>query len=132
MAYDEYVLHDTIQAAAAAIAVAGIVMLLTAWTAEIVRRRHTNSRFVVIADRLVPGPLHRTAIATVSVIAGILSLMGGRPAAADESIRDWLSTPTSTAVRASTTTTLSGRSIDAPDPTPSTATTSARGCLPTC
>lgn len=119
MAFDEHLLHDTIQAAAVMTAAVGIVLLLIAGAAELLRRQHATSRFVALADRLVPSALHRTAIAVLSVLAGVVSLTGGHPAAADESIRDWLSPTTTTvtgAVPDPSTTPSTSTSVPAPDP----------------
>ncbi len=121
MAYDEYQLGSTIQAAATGVAAAGVGLLLLCAAAELIRRRHRASRFVAMTDRLVPNSLHRVAIACLSVLAGVGSLAGGRPAAADESIRDWLTTPTTTSVPASpttSTTTPLDAPGDSPDPPP--------------
>lgn len=96
MAFDEHLISETIRAAAVVTTAVGIALLLIAGIAELLRRRHATARFVVLADRLVPSALHRSAIAVLSVLAGVVSLTGGRPAAADESIRDWLSPPTTT------------------------------------
>ncbi len=126
MANDEHLLGSTIQAAATGVAAAGIVLLLLTAAAELIRRRHRASRFVAMTDRLVPSSLHRVAIACLSILAGVGSLAGGRPAAASESIRDWLSTPTTTSVPAAptpntttpSTTTPLDTPRDSPDPTP--------------
>ncbi len=132
MAFDEHLISETIRAAAVVTTAVGIALLLIAGIAELLRRRHATARFVVLADRLVPSALHRSAIAVLSVLAGVVSLTGGRPAAADESIRDWLSPPTTTVTSVHpapaippSTSTSSPAPVE-PEPSPDVPTTTTR------
>ncbi len=81
------------------VALLGAILLALAVVVEWQRRNHSGSRLVLLADRLVPAAARRIAV----VLVGSLSTMavtGAAPASADDSLRGWLSAPTTTQPRA--------------------------------
>src|SRR5215207_10937668 len=89
-----------------AVAAAALVVLLsTAFVAELLRRQRRAGRLVAALDRAVPIAI-RTAV--VSIVTLVTALIGARPAGGADTVRGWLdgerSTSTTVAAARPTTT----------------------------
>ena len=93
MMRDEPTLRAAVELAAWAITLASTAILILALIAELARRHNEHSRIVVLADRLVPTPGHRAAVALLAIVSGIVAMAGTQSASADDSLRHWLESP---------------------------------------
>lgn len=119
MMRDEPTLRAAVELAAWAIALASTAILVLALIAELVRHHNEHSRIVVLADRLVPTPGHRAAVALLAIVSGIVAMAGTQSASADDSLRHWLESPPAHASAPSTSGDAEGPSTPAPDSPPS-------------
>ena len=93
MANLELTLRDIVHVAANAAALSGASLLAIALCAELVRRRHSGSALVRVADRVMPATAHRVAAGILTLLATVASVATPSVASADTSLRGWLESP---------------------------------------
>jgi nucleoid-associated protein YgaU len=133
MAHEETALRTAIEVGAWSVASAGAAVLLLALVAELLRHRRATSPLVALADRLLPTPSRRLAVALLTLVSTVGALsMPASARADDHRTRTWLERgerPTTTSTATSSpgpgpTSTTSTTTTSVP-PTPSTTTTPA-------
>ncbi len=96
MVRDELTLRHVTNVVAIALAAGGIGLLGMALIAEIARRCNSGSRIVVVADRILPAPARRWAVALLAMLSTVGIFIGPQVASADTSVRQWLNDPAPT------------------------------------
>src|SRR4051812_40461443 len=96
MAYDETALRNVCELGASAAATAGVVVLGLACAAELLRRARRGAGLVALADRLLPTPSRRFAVAVITVLSAVTAFVLPASARADDDLRGWLSDGTTT------------------------------------
>ena len=116
MAHQDLALRSAVEIGAWGVAFAGAVVLGLAVVAEVLRRAHTGTGVVALADRLLPTVARRSAVALLTVSAAVTALAVPHAAGADDHVRSWLT-------------------ADAPDTAPkppdSSSTSTSRSTVPT-
>jgi nucleoid-associated protein YgaU len=134
MAHQETALRTTLEIGAWSVAFAGAAVLLLALVAELLRRRRPATPLVALADRLLPSPSRRVAVALLTLVSTVGAFSVPPSARADDQrTRAWLEERdrgASTTPTRPTSTSTSSTSTSTP-PTPSPTTTTARATAPT-
>ncbi|MEO6468547.1 MAG: LysM domain-containing protein [Acidimicrobiia bacterium] len=131
MADLELTLRELARTGASATAIAGLTLLVLALAVELLRRRHTESALLRIADRLVPTPVQRVAAAILTLLATVGSVAMPSVASADTSLRGWLESPSvPTTVVTPSTSSASGPPPTAPQPAPAPVATPSPSAAP--
>jgi nucleoid-associated protein YgaU len=125
MAHAESALRNAAELAAWSVAAVCVTLLLLALAAELLRRAHAGAPVVAAADRLLPTPSRRVAVALLTLLSTAAAIALPPGARADDHVRSWLVDDAGrAAVTATTTSTTTAERSPVADTAPTTTTTS--------